>query len=250
MRLQEKVAIVTGSSRNVGRRIALRLAEEGADIVVNYVSNKEAADEAAKMIENLGRKAIVIRADVSNYSQVEGMIQRTIDNFGEIDILVNNAGISNRTPIWDVSQEEVDRTISINLKGTLNCCKAVINQMRKQRRGSIVNISALAGTSGLLPASVHYCASKAGIIGLTKSLAIHAAPYNISVNAVAPGQLDSPDLRSSRTAEQMRELKRRIPMGRLGRIEEVAETVLFLASGNTGFVTGETININGGVYMD
>ncbi len=250
MRLEEKVAIVTGSSRNVGRGIALRLAEEGADIVVNYVSNKEVANEAAKMIEDLGRKVIVIKANVSNYSEVEDMIQRTIDNFGEIDILVNNAGISNRTPIWDVSEEEFDKTISINLKGTFNCCKAVINHMRKQKSGKIINISALAGTSGLLPASVHYCASKAAIIGLTKSLAIHVAPYNITVNAIAPGQLDSPDLRSSRTAEQMRELRRRIPMGRLGRIEEVAETVVFLASGNTGFVTGETININGGVYMD
>lgn len=249
MRLEEKVAIVTGSSRNVGRGIALRLAEEGADIVVNYVSNKEAAGEAAKMIEDLGRKVIVIKANVSNYSEVEDMMKRTIDNFGKVNILVNNAGISNRTPIWDVSEEEFDKTISINLKGTFNCCKAVINHMRKQKSGKIINISALAGTSGLLPASVHYCASKAAIIGLTKSLAIHVAPYNITVNAIAPGQLDSPDIRW-RTPEQMEELKRRIPLGRMGRIEEVAEAVVFLASENTSFITGETININGGVYMD
>ncbi len=248
MRFEGRVAIITGSSRNVGRGIALRLAEEGADIVANYVSNADAALETINMIKILGRKAMAIQADVSNYNEVNDMIDRTIDNFGKVDILVNNAGVASTTPIWDVMEEEFDKTISINLKGVFNCCKAVIKHMMDRRYGKIINISALAGVSGLLPASVHYCASKGGIISLTKSLANHVAPFNINVNAIAPGQLDSPSIRW-RTPEQIEELKKRIPLGRLGSIEEVAETVVFLASDNTSFITGVTININGGVFM-
>ena len=248
MRFEGRVAIITGSSRNVGRGIALRLAEEGADIVANYVSNADAALETINMIKILGRKAMAIQADVSNYNKVNDMIDRTIDNFGKVDILVNNAGVASTTPIWDVMEEEFDKTISINLKGVFNCCKAVIKHMMDRRYGKIINISALAGVSGLLPASVHYCASKGGIISLTKSLANHVAPFNINVNAIAPGQLDSPSIRW-RTPEQIEELKKRIPLGRLGSIEEVAETVVFLASDNTSFITGVTININGGVFM-
>jgi len=248
MRLEGRVAIITGSSRNVGRGIALRLAEEGADIVANYVSNADAVLETVNMIKKLGRKAMAIQADVSNYNKVNDMINRTIDNFGRVDILVNNAGIASITPIWDVMEEEFDKTISINLKGVFNCCKAVIKHMMNRRYGKIINISSLAGVSGLLPASVHYCASKGGIISLTKSLANHVAPFNINVNAIAPGQLDSPSIRW-RTPEQIEELKKRIPLGRLGSIEEVAETVVFLASDNTSFITGVTININGGVFM-
>lgn len=248
MRLEGKVAIVTGGSRNVGRGISLKLAEEGADIVANYMSNREAVLETVNLIKKLGRRATSIQTDVSNYNKVEDMVNETINNFGKVDILVNNAGIANITPIWDVSEEELDRTISINLKGVFNCCKAVIKHMMNRRYGKIINISALAGVGGLLPASVHYCATKGGIISLTKSLANHVAPYNINVNAIAPGQLDSPSIRW-RTPEQLEELKRRIPLGRFGRIEEVAETVVFLASDNTSFITGATININGGVFM-
>ncbi|UCG54995.1 MAG: SDR family NAD(P)-dependent oxidoreductase, partial [Dehalococcoidia bacterium] len=206
MRFEGRVAIITGSSRNVGRGIALRLAEEGADIVANYVSNADAALETINMIKILGRKAMAIQADVSNYNKVNDMINRTIDNFGRVDILVNNAGIASITPIWDVMEEEFDKTISINLKGVFNCCKAVIKHMMNRRYGKIINISSLAGVSGLLPASVHYCASKGGIISLTKSLANQVAPFNINVNAIAPGQLDSPSIRW-RTPEQIEELK-------------------------------------------
>jgi len=243
--LSGKVAIVTGSSRGIGRAIALALAKDGANIVVNALSNITKAREVAKEIECMGREALVVVADVSKKEHVESMVEQTLKRFGKIDILVNNAGVVGPTvPIHELSEEDWERIISIDLKGTFLCCRAVIPHMIRQRSGKIVNISSIAGKEGNANMTA-YCAAKAGIIGLTKALAEEVAKYGIRVNCVCPALIET-ELVERMDKKQVEYLKGKIPLGRLGKPEEVAELVKFLVSDASDFITGQAINIDGG----
>jgi 3-oxoacyl-[acyl-carrier protein] reductase len=215
------------------------------NIVVNAVSNITKARDVAKEIESMGRKALVVLADVSQKKEVENMVNQTLERFGKIDILVNNAGIVGPTvPIQELSEEDWDRIISVDLKGTFLCCKAVIPHMISQRSGKIVNMSSIAGKEGNANMT-GYCAAKAGIIGFTKALSEEVAKYGIRVNCVCPALIET-ELVERMDKKQAEYLKSKIPLGRLGKPEEVAELVKFLVSDASDFITGQAINIDGG----
>ncbi|MEM2935765.1 MAG: SDR family NAD(P)-dependent oxidoreductase [Candidatus Bathyarchaeia archaeon] len=248
MRLDSKVAIVTGAGRGIGRAIALALAREGADVVVNDV-DLQSAEATANEVRAMGRRALSIVADVSNRKEVTKMVETTIKAFGKIDILINNAGIFSSIPLEDITEENWDRMMRINLKSVFLCSQAVMSLMKRQRSGKIVNIASLAGKVGGIVAGADYAASKAGVICLTKSLAKQLAPYGINVNAVAPAWIET-GMMKDWPKETRDSILRQIPLGRFGKPEEVAETVVFLVSDEAGFVTGATIDINGGILMD
>lgn len=245
--LKGKTAIVTGASRGIGRAIAIALAEAGADVVVNYSGSEAAAKETADRIEALGCKAAVFKADVANAGQVEEMVKAAIDQFGKVDILVNNAGITRDNLIMRMKEEEFDSVIATNLKGVFNCLKAVTRPMMKQRSGRIINISSVVGVLGN-PGQANYVAAKAGVIGLTKSAAKELASRNITVNAVAPGFIVT-DMTDKLPEETKSQLTAQIPLGRLGAPEDIAKAVVFLASDDASYMTGQTIHIDGGMYM-
>jgi len=243
--LSDKVAIVTGSSRGIGRAIALTLARDGANVVVNARVNIDRAREVARKIESMGRRTLVVLADVSKKDDVDNMVKRTLDEFGKIDILVNNAGVVGPTvPIQELKEEDWDRIINVDLKGTFLCCKSVIPHMISRRSGKIVNISWIAGKEGNANMTA-YCAAKAGIIGFTKALAEEVAQYGIRVNCVCPALIET-ELAKRMDKKQVEYLKSKIPLGRLGKPEEVAELVKFLVSDVSDFITGQAFNITGG----
>lgn len=247
--LEGKVAIVTGAARGIGEAIAKTLASNGAMVVVNDV-NIEGAARVAEEIKNMGKQAIAIQADVSNEKQVFDMVEKTLERFGRIDILVNNAGILRRRgSIEEISVEEWDLVMEVNVKGVFICSKAVLKTMKKQRNGKIVNISSSAGRSTSELGGAHYTASKAAVLGFSRHLAREAAPFNINVNAVCPGLIDTPMVRSSTSPEEIREAEKTIPMGRLGTPEEVAQLVLFLVSDASSYINGATIDINGAILL-
>lgn len=245
--LTEKVALVTGASRGIGRAIALELAKEGADIVVNYAGNKERAEEVVKEIEEMGRKAISIQADVSDETSVKKMIKDTIKEFNRLDILVNNAGITKDNLIMRMKEKDFDDVINTNLKGVFLCTKAVSRQMMKQRYGRIINMASIVGVSGN-PGQANYVAAKAGVIGLTKSTAKELASRNILVNAVAPGFI-STDMTAELTNEQKEAMLKMIPLAKLGQPEDIARVVRFLASDDSSYMTGQTLHVDGGMVM-
>ena len=246
MELQGKVALVTGGAQGIGRAIALLLAHKGGDIVISDI-NLGKAEETAREIEALGRKAMAIRANVVVSIEVEMMVQAIIDRFGRIDILVNNAGIARDKLLLRMTEQEWDLVLDVNLKGTFNCTKAVIRHMSKQRSGKIVNIASVVGEMGNA-GQANYSASKAGVIGFTKTIAREFASRGINVNAIAPGYIVTPmtDVLPEKAKE---ELKRMIPMERLGQPEDVAQSVFFLVSEASSYITGQVINVNGGIYM-
>ncbi len=246
--LDGKVAIVTGAGRGIGRAIALALAREGADVVVNDVDSR-LAEATANEVKSMGRRALSIVADVSNREEVIKMVETAVKAFGKIDILVNNAGIFSSIPLEDVKEENWDKTMKINLKSVFLCSQAAMKFMKSQRSGKIVNIASLAGKVGGMVAGADYAASKAGVICLTKSLAKQLAPYGINVNAVAPAWIET-DMMKDWPKETKEAILRQIPLGRFGKPEEVAEAVVFLVSEGAGFITGATIDINGGILMD
>jgi 3-oxoacyl-[acyl-carrier protein] reductase len=247
MRLEGKKAIVTGASRGLGRAIALAFAREGADVLVNFASREEQAKEVVAAIEGLGRSAILHRADVSDTTQVRDMIQAAVSAFGGVDILVNNAGITLPKGPLETSQVEWDRVLAINLKGVFLCCQAVAEIMMAQGGGRIINIASTAGQAGILSGPA-YCASKAGVLGLTKCLARAFAPHNVLVNAISPAMIDT-EILYWRTPAQWKETLESIPLKRLGNPDDLAEAAVFLASSGGNFVTGATIDVNGGLYM-
>jgi len=248
MRLDGKVAIITGAGRGIGRAIALVLAREGADVVVNDVDSFS-AEATASEVRAMGRRALSITADVSVKEEVIKMVEIAIKAFGKIDILVNNAGIFSSIPLEDITEENWDKTMKINLKSVFLCSQAVMKLMKRQRSGKIVNIASLAGKVGGMVAGADYAASKAGVICLTKSLAKQLAPYGINVNAVAPAWIET-DMMKEWPKETKESILKQIPLGRFGKPEEVAEAVVFLVSEGAGFITGATIDINGGILMD
>lgn len=247
MRFDGKVAIVTGSSRGIGKAIALAFAKEGADVVVNYRENMQLADKVVNQIKAMNRRAITIQADVSDIIQVEKMVEKTIAEFGKIDILVNNAGTFRDSTVKKMEKELWNDVIAVNLTGVFNCTRAVINFMREQKSGKIVNITSVQGQIGVIGAS-NYSASKAGVIGFTKSVAKEVARRGITVNAIALGFINTGMLK--RLPQKMQDnILLQIPMGRFGEPEEVAHVVLFLASDDAKYITGQVINLNGGYYM-
>lgn len=245
--LKNKVAVVTGASRGIGKAIALSLAGQGANVVVNYAGNEEKANEVVNQIQSLGRDAFAFKADVSNQKEVQEMVKETIEKFGSIDILVNNAGITKDNLLMRMKENEWDDVMNINLKGVFNCTKAVTRQMMKQRSGRIINVSSIVGISGN-PGQANYVAAKAGVIGLTKSSAKELASRNITVNAVAPGFITT-DMTDKLSEEVQEEMLKAIPLARFGEPEDISGVVTFLASEKSGYITGQTINIDGGMVM-
>jgi len=246
VKLKGKVALVTGAAQGIGRAVALLLARNGADIAVSDI-NLEKAEETAKEIELIGPRAMAIRVDVAQFNDVERMVEAILEKFGKVDILVNNAGVTRDKLILRMTEEDWDVVLNINLKGTFNCTKAVVRNMAKQRSGKIVSIASVVGEMGNA-GQVNYSASKAGVIGLTKTIAREFAQRGINVNAIAPGYIETP--MTEVLPEKVKEdLKRLIPMERLGKPEDVAEAVLFLVSEESNYITGHVLNVNGGIYM-
>jgi len=245
--LEGKVALVTGASRGIGRAIALELAKSGADVVVNYAGNEAAALEVVSAIEALGRSATAVKCNVASSAEVEAMVSGAIERFGKIDILVNNAGITRDNLLMRMKEEEFDEVIDTNLKGVFNCIKAVTRPMMKQRSGRIVNISSVVGALGN-PGQANYVAAKAGVIGLTKSVARELASRNITVNCVAPGFIET-DMTDKLTPELKEAMLKQIPLAALGQPEQIAKVVRFLASDESSYMTGQTLHVDGGMYM-
>ncbi|APC48664.1 3-oxoacyl-[acyl-carrier-protein] reductase [Virgibacillus halodenitrificans] len=245
--LKGKSALVTGSSRGIGRAIALELAKQGANVAVNFSGNEEKAQSVVEEIEELGVKSFKVKADVSNEAEVKQMIKQVVDQFNSLDILVNNAGITRDNLLMRMKEEEFDQVINTNLKGVFVCTKAVTRQMMKQKAGRIINVSSIVGVSGN-PGQANYVAAKAGVIGLTKTTAKELASRNILVNAIAPGFI-STDMTNALTEEQRKDMLDMIPLAKLGEPEDVAKVVRFLASEDANYITGQTIHIDGGMVM-
>ncbi|NPV43081.1 MAG: 3-oxoacyl-[acyl-carrier-protein] reductase [Firmicutes bacterium] len=245
--LSGRIAVVTGGSRGIGKAIALELAENGANVVINYSKDSKGAQEVAENLRNKGIDCLTIKANVSFASEVENMVETIIEKYGRIDILVNNAGITRDSLLARMKEKDWDDVIDINLKGVYNCTKSVVKIMMKQRWGRVVNISSVVGITGN-PGQTNYSAAKAGIIGFTKSCARELASRGITVNAVAPGFIRT-DMTDKLRNEIRKELESKIPLGRLGKPEDVAHTVLFLVSSKADYITGQVINVDGGMVM-
>lgn len=245
--LQGKNALVTGSSRGIGRAIALELGKKGVNVAVNYAGNESKAEEVVQELKSLGVTAIKIRANVADESDVKAMVKEVIQTFGTIDILVNNAGITKDNLLMRMKVEEFDDVIETNLKGAFLCTKAVSRPMMKQKAGKIINIASIVGVSGNA-GQANYVAAKAGMIGLTKSTAKELATRNILVNAVAPGFI-STDMTEVLTDEQKSAILSTIPLEKLGEPEDIANVVCFLASDDAKYITGQTIRVDGGMVM-
>jgi 3-oxoacyl-[acyl-carrier protein] reductase len=243
--IKGKIALVTGSSRGIGRACALALAREKAVVAVNYVKNKEKANETVSMIDEIGGETVVIKADVSNPKEVD-LMKGKINNFvGPVDILVNNAGIHQHLKSWELSSNDWNRIIGVNLTGVFNCSKAFSQDMILKKWGRIVNIASIIADIGT-DHEVHYAASKGGVVSATKSLALELAPYNVTVNAVSPGYIKT-DMTKFSSEQEKRFYLDKIPLRRLGEPDEIADSVLFLCSDKASYITGQVLHVNGGL---
>jgi 3-oxoacyl-[acyl-carrier protein] reductase len=248
MKLKNRVAIVTGAARGIGKAIALTFVREGAKVALVDLDRDQLDLLKDEISKNKG-EALSLPCDITQSPQVKEMVNQVWEAFGRVDILVNNAGIIRRGTIETITEEDWDRVIEVNLKGTFNCCKAVFGIMKQQGYGKIVNISSIAGKMGDITSAPGYGPSKAGIDALTKTLARQLAPYGINVNGVAPHAIET-EMSAQWSEERRREIIASIPLGRLGKPEEVAEAVLFLVSDEASFITGEILDVNGGALMD
>ena len=244
---ERKVVLVTGGSRGIGREVAEVYAENGYDVVINYVSDKTDVEGIKKEFEEKGVKCLLVKADVSKAEDVDNMVEEAIKQFGKIDVLVNNAGITRDILLMRMSEEDFDKVIEINLKGTYLVTKAVTKYMMKKRQGSIINLASVVGVVGNA-GQTNYAASKAGIIGFTKSVAKELASRNIRANAVAPGFIAT-DMTSVLSDSVKENISTQIPLKRMGTAREVAEVIYFLGSGKSSYITGQVINIDGGMVM-
>ena len=249
--LKGKVALVTGASSGIGRATAEALAANGARVVINFHRNEAGAEAACSEITGAGGRAMVVQGDVTRASDVQSLVEQTINEFGAIDILVNNAGsLVERMKILELTEERWDEVIDLNLKSAFLCSKAVAGSMMERQTGAIVNISSIAGRNGGALGSIHYSAAKGGLITFTKGLAKELAPFGVRVNAVSPGVIDTPYHEQFSSPEMMKTYAGMIPLGRVGTPAEVANVICFLASDAAGYLAGETIEINGGMWMD
>ena len=247
MSINGKTALITGGSRGIGRAIALRLAKEGVRIAVNYKTNEEAAQWVVNAVEEMGVEAIAVGGDVSQSAEVEYMVKQVLDSWGSVDILVNNAGIIHDSLLMRMAEEVWDDVINTNLKGTYNCTKAVLRFMVRQRWGRIINVVSVVGLEGN-PGQSNYAASKAGVIAFSRSIAKEVASRNITVNAVAPGYI-STEIVADLSPEFKELILSRIPQNRFGTVDDVANMVSYLASGEAGYITGEVIRVDGGIEL-
>lgn len=243
MRFTGKTALVTGSSSGIGRAAALLFAREGADVVINGRDEKKIA-AVVKEVEQRGRRALGIRANVGNFAEVNGLVAQALQAFGHLDILVSNAGVFHHQMFLQMTEEEWDEVINVDLKGTFNCCRAVIDSMIAQKWGRIICVTAISGLTGY-PNMTHIAAAKTGTHGFVRALAAEVAPHGITVNVIAPGLVDTPILVNMTEAE-IANYTKMIPVGRIGKPEEIAEACAYFASNQTGYVTGQILNMSGG----
>ena len=245
--LKNKIALITGAGRGIGRAIAIALAKEGAEVVINYNGSEERAKEVKQTIEENGGKASIYKCNVSDFTACEAMIKDIVKEYGHLDILVNNAGITKDGLMLRMKESDFDQVIDVNLKGTWNCMKHATKLMMKQKYGRIVSLSSVVGVMGNA-GQVNYAASKSGIIGMTMSLAREVGSRGITVNAVAPGfiQTAMTDVLSDEIKDQM---KSQIPLGSFGNVQDIADAVLFLASDEAKYITGQTLHVDGGMAM-
>jgi len=247
MKLDNKTAIVTGARRGIGRTIALALAKEGANVVVSDISQED-CQKVVTEIEGLGRKGLALKCDVTSRAEVEDMVRRTVAEFGKVDILVNNAGIISFKPFLELTDEDWDNTLNVNLKGQFLCARAVAKEMAKNKWGRIINIASISsGGCGIaFPLIAHYTASKGGVTALTDALALELTPQGINVNAICPGAIDTDMVKGVKESGQLERVLVRIPKGRLGQPEDIANLAVFLASDESDYISGAAIVIDGG----
>jgi NAD(P)-dependent dehydrogenase (short-subunit alcohol dehydrogenase family) len=248
MRLAGKVALVTGAQQGIGKAIALAYGREGASVVINYLDNQAAAEEIASQIRTLGQRAVPIAGDVAQAADVRRMVEAG-ESLGGIDILVNNAGIFPRVEFLDMTEAQWNEVLNVNLKGTFLCTQAVAQKLVEcGRAGAVINLASSAAFRSS-PRGVHYVASKAGIVGVTRATALELAPYRVRVNAIAPGTTDTAQPRYGMSEEELQAAGRQVPLGRMGTPEDVADLAVFLASEEARHITGQTLHVNGGQYL-
>lgn len=248
MRLAGKVALVTGAQEGIGKAIALAYGREGASVVINYLDSQTAADETTSQIRALGQRAVSIAGDVAQAADVRRLVEAG-ERLGGIDILVNNAGIFPRVEFLDMTEAQWDKVLDVNLKGTFLCTQAVAQQLvRRGRGGAVINLASGAAFRSS-PRGVHYVASKAGIVGVTRATALELAPYRVRVNAIAPGITDTAQPRYGMSEEEVQAAGRQVPLGRMGIPSDIADLATFLASEESRHITGQTIHVNGGQYL-
>ena len=248
MRLAEKIALVTGSSMGIGRAIAVRFAQEGADVVINYNRSPGGAQEALREVEAAGRQGLIVQADLASTADVQRLITTAVEHFGKLDILVNNAGIETHAPFWEVTEEDYDRVLNVNLKGVFFATQAMVQHlMQSKRPGKIVNISSVHEELPF-PNFTAYCASKGGLKMLTRNLSVELGPLGININSIAPGAIETPiNTKLLNDPKKLSALLAQIPLARLGKPEDVAGLAVFLASSDADYVTGSTYFVDGGL---
>ena len=247
--LKGKCAVITGSTRGIGKAIAIKYASLGCNIVINYRSEKDEvnARELSDEIGKLGVDTLIVKANVGDFEEAKNLVEKAKEKFGKVDILVNNAGITKDNLILRMNESDFDDVINVNLKGSFNCLKAVTPIMLKQKRGKIINMASVVGVIGN-PGQVNYCASKAGVIGMTKSLAKELGGKNINVNAIAPGFIDT-DMTRVLSEDQKKNILSQVPLKRLGLVSDIANVAAFLASEDSDYITGQVIHVDGGMAM-
>ncbi len=243
----KKTALITGATRGIGNEIAKMFAIDGYNVVINYLNSEETAENLCRQLYEKGYNAMKVKADVSNREEVEMMIKTVQNKFGDIDVLVNNAGIAQQKLFTEISNLDWDRIFDVNVKGVFNCSQMVLPKMIQNKKGKIINISSMWGLTGA-SCEVHYSASKAAVIGLTKALAKEVGPSNIQVNCVAPGVINT-DMNADLNNQDIEDIKEQTPLGMIGSVKDIAETVLFLASDKANFITGQIISPNGGMVI-